>query len=187
MLKYGHSYKTVNPINIKQLNQGFLTERVDTMDEAQQEIKEIKGLKKKQLLWGNLFMLVTFLLFGYSLGNGKILFATWIVILLVFVMVVLSLYTLITGKVIGTKTTKRIRAFDRKRWGQKKWRLLNITHIVLYIGMGTGLIFLVFNTDFDLLNPNWFSFIFPFLGAWFGYNLGEISRIKKLNEQGAND
>ncbi|MFP3322684.1 hypothetical protein R0K05_06225 [Planococcus sp. SIMBA_160] len=157
------------------------------MDEAQQELIEIKGLRKKQLLWGNLFMLVIFLLLNYLLGNGKLLFVSWILIVLLLLSTVHSLYTLITGKIIGTKTTRRIRAFDRKRWGQKKWRLLNITHIVLYIGMGTGLIFLVFNTDFDLLNPNWFSFIFPFLGAWFGYNLGEISRIKKLKEQGAND
>ncbi|MGM0896437.1 MAG: hypothetical protein ACQEV0_00980 [Bacillota bacterium] len=156
------------------------------MDEAQQELKEITKLKKKQLLWGNLFMLMTFLLLSYLLENGKILFATWIVILFIFVMVVLSLYTLITGTIIGTKTTRRIRAFDRKRWGKTKWKLLNITEVVLYIGMGTGLIYLVFNMDFDLLNPNLSSFIFPFIGAWVGYNLGEIIRIAGLKEQAAN-
>lgn len=156
------------------------------MDEAQQELKEITKLKKKQLLWGNLFMLMTFLLLSYLLENGKILFATWIVILFIFVMVVLSLYTLITGTIIGTKTTRRIRAFDRKRWGKTKWKLLNITEVVLYIGMGTGLIYLVFNMDFDLLNPNLSSFTFPFIGAWVGYNLGEIIRIAGLKEQAAN-
>lgn len=156
------------------------------MDEAQQELIEITKLKKKQLLWGNLFMLMTFLLLSYLLENGKILFATWIVILFIFVMVVLSLYTLITGTIIGTKTARRIRAFDRKRWGKTKWKLLNITEVVLYIGMGTGLIFLVFNMNFDLLNPNLSSFTFPFIGAWVGYNLGEIIRIAGLKEQAAN-
>lgn len=160
-------------------------ERADTMDEAQQELIEITKLKKKQLLWGNLFMLVTFLLLSYLLENGKILLATWIVILFILVMVVLSLYTLITGTIIGTKTTRRIRAFDRKRWGKTKWKLLNITEVVLYIGMGTGLIYLVFNMDFDLLNPNLSSFTFPFIGAWVGYNLGEIIRIAGLKEQAA--
>lgn len=155
------------------------------MDEAQQELIEITKLKKKQLLWGNLFMLVTFLLLSYLLENGKILLATWIVILFILVMVVLSLYTLITGTIIGTKTTRRIRAFDRKRWGKTKWKLLNITEVVLYIGMGTGLIYLVFNMDFDLLNPNLSSFTFPFIGAWVGYNLGEIIRIAGLKEQAA--
>lgn len=155
------------------------------MDEAQQELIEITKLKKKQLLWGNLFMLVTFLLLSYLLENGKILLATWIVILFILVMVVLSLCTLITGTIIGTKTTRRIRAFDRKRWGETKWKLLNITEVVLYIGMGTGLIYLVFNMDFDLLNPNLSSFTFPFIGAWVGYNLGEIIRIAGLKEQAA--
>ena len=155
------------------------------MDEARQELKEITKLKKMQLLWGNLFMLVTFLLLSHLLETGKILFATWIVILFILVMVVLSLYTLITGTIIGTKTTRRIRAFDRKRWGETKWKLLNITEVVLYLGMGTGLIYLVFNTDFDLLIPNLSSFTFPFIGAWVGYNLGEIIRIAGLKEQAA--
>ncbi|ANU18365.1 hypothetical protein BBI11_15560 [Planococcus maritimus] len=160
------------------------------MDEAQQKLKEITKLKKKQLLWSNLFMLVIFLLLSYLLESGKILFATWIVILFIFVMVVLSLYTLITGTIIGTKTTRRIRAFDRKRWGKTKWKLLNITEVVLYSGMGVGLIYLVFNTDFDFdfhfHDRSLSTFTFPFIGSWVGYNLGEIIRIFGLKEQAAN-
>ncbi len=188
MLKYGHSYKTVNPINIKQLNQGFLTERADTMEEEeiQQEIKEIKKLKKKQLLWGNLFMLVLFLFLIYFLEGGKILFLTWVLLISLPIMIVLSLRTLITGTIIGTKNMRRIWAFDRKRWGEKKWKLLKIIEIVLLTGLGVGLAALVFNTNFDSLNQTFVGSAFPFLGAWFGYNLGEISRIKKLKEQAAN-
>lgn len=186
MLKYGHSYKTVDPITIKQLNQGFLTERADTMDEAQQEIKEIKGLKKKQLLWGNLFMLVLFLFLNYFLENGKILFLTWVLLISLLIIIALSLYTLITGTIVGTKTTRRIRAFDRKRWGEKKWKLLKITEIVLLTGLGVVLAVLVFNTNSDSPNQTFVGSAFPFIGAWVGYNLGEISRIKKLKEQAAN-
>ncbi|WP_208597159.1 hypothetical protein [Planococcus maritimus] len=135
-------------------------------------------------------MLVIFLLLSYLLESGKILFATWIVILFIFVMVVLSLYTLITGTIIGTKTTRRIRAFDRKRWGKTKWKLLNITEVVLYSGMGVGLIYLVFNTDFDFdfhfHDRSLSTFTFPFIGSWVGYNLGEIIRIFGLKEQAAN-
>ena len=155
-------------------------------EEAQQEIKEIKKLKKKQLLWSNFFMLVIFLFLNYFLENGKILFLTWVLLISLLIIIVLSLYTLITGTIIGTKTTRRIRAFDRKRWGEKKWKLLKITEIVLLTGLGVGLAALVFNTNFDSPNQTFVGSAFPFLGAWFGYNLGEISRIKKLKEQAAN-
>lgn len=156
------------------------------MEEEQWDIKEIKKLKKKQLLWGNLLMLVTFLLLSYLFDNGKISFVTWALIIFLLIMTALSLYTLITGTIIGTKTTRRIRAFDRKRWGEKKWKLRKISEIILFTALGVGLAVLVFNTDFDSLNQNSPGSTLPFLGAWLGYNLGEITRIKKLKEQPAN-
>ncbi|MEZ0481628.1 hypothetical protein [Planococcus sp. SSTMD024] len=156
------------------------------MEATQQELIEIIKLKKKQLLWGNLFMLVIFLLFGYLLGNGKILFVTWILIVFLLIMTVLSLYTLITGTIIGTKTMRRIQTFDRKRWGKKKWKRTKIIEIVLFTGLGIGMSVFVFNTEFDSSNRNLSSFSFPFLGAWIGYNLGEIIRIAGLKEQSAN-
>lgn len=154
--------------------------------EAQQEIKEIKKLKKMQLLWGNLFMLVIFLLLSYLLENGKILFTTWALIIFLLIMTVLSLYTLITGTVIGLKTTRRIQAFERKRWGEKKWKRNKIIEVVLYTGLSIVLIVLLFNTDFDFSNRSLSGFALPFLGAWLGYNIGEITRIASLKEQPAN-
>ncbi|WP_211655331.1 hypothetical protein [Planococcus alpniumensis] len=156
-------------------------------EEIQQEIKEIKKLKKKQLLWGNLFMLVIFLLLSYLLGNGKILFVTWAILISLLILAMLSLYSLITGAIVGTKNTRRIQAFDRKRWGEKKWKFLKITEIVLYAGLGIVITILIFDADLDSSNWNLTSFTFPFFGAWLGYNLGEISRIKKLKEQAANE
>ena len=162
------------------------------MDETQQEIREIreireiKKLKKKQLLWGNLLILVTFLLLSYLLGIGKILFVTWAILMLLLIMTVLSLYTLITGAIVGTKNTRRIRTFDRKRWGEKKWKRNKIFEIILFTGLGIALIILVFNTDLDSSNRNLSNFSFPFFGAWIGYNLGEITRIASLKEQPAN-
>ncbi|AUD14966.1 hypothetical protein CXF77_17235 [Planococcus sp. MB-3u-09] len=161
-------------------------ERADTVAEAQQEIKEIKKLKKMQLLWGNLFMLVTFLLLSYLLGNGKILFVTWALIIFLLILTILSLYTLVTGTIIGTKNTRRIRAFDRKCWGEKKWKRNKIIEIVLYTGLGIGITALAFNTDLDSSHRNLSDFAFPFAGAWIGYNLGEIMRIAALKEQPAN-
>lgn len=156
------------------------------MDEAQQELIEIIKLKKKQLLWGNLFMLVIFLLLSYLLENGKISFLTWAILISLLIMTILSLYTLITGAILGTKTTRRIQAFDRKRWGETKWKLLKITEIVLYAGLGIVITVLTFDVDLDSSDWNLTGFTFPFIGAWVGYNLGEIIRIAGLKEQAAN-
>lgn len=156
------------------------------MDEAKQERKEIKKLKKKQLLWGNLFMLMIFLLLSYLLGAGKILFVTWAILIFLIIMTAISLYTLITGAIIGTKATRRIQSFDRKRWGEKKWKRNKIIEMVLYTGLGIGITALALNADLDSSNRNLSGFTFPFFGAWLGYNLGEITRIKNLEEQPAN-
>lgn len=156
------------------------------MDEAKQEIKEMKKLKKKQLLWGNLFMLMIFLLLSYLLGAGKILFVTGAILIFLIIMTAIGLYTLITGAIIGTKATRRIQSFDRKRWGEKKWKRSKIIEMVLYTGLGIGITALALNADLDSSNRNLSGFTFPFLGAWLGYNLGEITRIKNLEEQPAN-
>ena len=156
------------------------------MEEEQQEIKEIKRLKKKQLIRGNLLMLLIFVLFVYFFESGNLFFITWIILAGLVVVFMLSLYTLITGKLIGTKTSRRVQAFDRKHWGDKRWKRKKIMEAVLYVILGVLLAYLLFTVDFSFPNQPLTGSLFPFLGAWIGYNVGEITRITKLKEQPAN-
>ena len=156
------------------------------MEEEHWDIKEIKKLKKKQLLLGNLFMLVIFLLFVYFFESRNLFVITWVILAGLLVVLLLTLYTLLTGKLIGTKTSRRVQAFDRKYWGKKRWKRKKIVEATLYAILGGGLAYLLFTVDFNFSNQPITSSLFPFIGAWIGYNLGEITRMKNLNWQSTN-
>lgn len=156
------------------------------MEETQWDIKEMKRLKKKQLVRGNLFMLLIFVLLAYFLESGKLLFVAWILIACLLITVVLSLYTLVTGNLIGTKTSRRVQAFDRNRWGEKRWKRKKIIEVVLFTVLGFGLAVVLFVTDFSSPNQTFAGSHFPFIGAWIGYNLGEITRMKNMKEKPTN-
>ena len=156
------------------------------MEEEQWDIKEIKKLKKKQLLWGNLFMLVIFVLLVYFLESDTLFFATWIVLAGLLVSSAFSLYTLITGNLIGTKTSRRVQAFDRSRWGEKRWKRKKIIELFLFIILGIVLVFFLTTTDFNFPNQTISAPPFAFIGAWVGYNIGEITRLTNLKEPSTN-
>ena len=156
------------------------------MEEDQWDIKEIKKLKKKQLLLGNLFMLLVFVLLVYFLESDTLFFVTWIVLACLLVSSAFSLYTLITGNLIGTKTSRRVQAFDRCHWGEKRWKRKKIIEVVLFIVLGIVLVFFLTTTDFSFPNQTVSAPPFAFIGAWVGYNIGEITRLTNLKEPSTN-
>lgn len=153
------------------------------MEEAQWDIKEIKQLKKKQLVRSNLFMLLVFILLGYLFQSGHFLFIVWLLLAFLFIVLVHSIYALKTGKFIGTKTSKYLNEFDRHRSGEKGWKRTKIHEIVFLIVLGVGMAVVLYLIDFSSPPPNVSHAHFPFIGAWIGYNLGEIAKMKNLKKQ----
>lgn len=152
------------------------------MDETQWDIQEVKRLKKKQLVQYNLVMLLIFVLLGYFIENGKPSLLIGGFFVLIWTAVAVTLYALKTGRPIGTKTSRILQEFDRDRLGEKRWKRRRITEVVVIsvaVILITVLAF-VFLKDVNSLRLNFYSGTLPFVGAWVGYNLGEITRIKKL-------
>ncbi len=90
-----------------------------------------------------------------------------------------SLYILITGKTTGTKTNKLVQAFDRQRSGDKRWKRLRITEVIVFGILAVVCTVLIFPID---INSEALEFrnIGVFLVAWFGANVGTIIRISTL-------
>ncbi|MGB2871229.1 hypothetical protein [Psychrobacillus psychrotolerans] len=89
------------------------------MDETQWDIQEVKHLKKKQLFQNNLVMLLLFVLFGYLAENGKPSLLIGGFCVLLWIIVVITLYVLKTGSPIGTKTSRIVQEFDRRSFGRE--------------------------------------------------------------------
>lgn len=156
------------------------------MEETQWDIKEIKQLKKKQLVRSNLFIVLVFILLVYLFQSGQFLFIVWVLLAFLFIVLVHSIYTLKTGKHIGTKTSRYLNEFDRHRSGEKRWKRTKIHEIVFLTVLGVGMGVLLYLIDFSSPPPNASQAHFPFIGAWIGYNLGELSRMKNLKEKPTN-
>ena len=150
------------------------------MDETQWDIQEVKHLKKKQLVQYNLVMFLLFVLFGYfsENGNSSLLFGVFCVLL--WIIVAITLYTLMTGKPIGTKTSRLVQEFDRNRLGEKRWKRRKMTEAVIISVISVFITILVFVKDFNSVRLDFPIAAFPFIGAWIGYNIGEIIRMNNL-------
>ncbi|WP_223701773.1 hypothetical protein [Sutcliffiella deserti] len=151
------------------------------MVETHWDIDEVKHLKKKQLIQSNLLMLLLFVLFAYFAENGNLFLFFGVHFVLLWIIVAITLYTLKTGKPIGTKTNRRVQEFDKNRMGEKRWKRKKITEIVV-ISVINSVLFtvLIIVVDFDNLTLDFPISAFPFIGAWVGLNLGEIIRMNKL-------
>lgn len=161
----------------------FQMERKDLMDETPWDIQEVKRLKKIQLVQGNLVMLLIFVLLVYFADSEQYLFIIGTFFVVIWVVVAIALYTLLTGRFIGTKTSKRVQEFDRQRSGEKPWKRKKIIEAVVVSAIGIGIAVLLFVTDFDSISLDFPFSSLPFIGAWVGYNLGEIIRTSNLQEQ----
>ncbi|MGD7043069.1 hypothetical protein [Jeotgalibacillus proteolyticus] len=151
------------------------------MDEANWDIKEVKSLKRKQLIQFNIGMLLFIMLIALLADNGYDTFIIGILFALIWILVAINAYTLATGRTIGTKTSRRVQEFDKNHLGEKRWKRNKIIETVIFRVLGEGsaagyLILLGFN-PIPLQFP---SFYFPLFGAWVGHNAGEIARISKL-------
>ncbi|WP_186577149.1 hypothetical protein [Aquibacillus kalidii] len=150
------------------------------MDETQWDIKEVKHLKKKQLVQYNLVMLLLFVLFGYFAENGKSTLLIGGFCVLIWIITGITLYTLMSGIPIGTKTSRMVQEFDRNRLGEKRWKRKEITEAVIISVISVFITVLVFMKGFNSVRLDFPINAFPFIGAWVGYNIGEIIRMKNL-------
>lgn len=150
------------------------------MNEIVWDIKEVKRLKTKSLVELNISMLLIFLfaVFYIHMRWSMSLFFG-IACLIIWFFAALSLYTLISGKTTGTKTNKRVQAFDRQRAGDKRWKRRRIAEVIIFSTLGIVCTILVFPIDLSDESLQYIN-VWPFVGAWFGANLGSIFRIINL-------
>lgn len=150
------------------------------MAETHWDMQEIKHLKKKELLQFNLIMLLLFVLIGYLSEQAKPSLLYGVFCVLLWLIVASALYNLITGRHIGTDTSRRVQEFDRYRLGERIWKRNKMIEVVI-----VGIISLIFTV---LLSVNYFSDLrldfpintLPFVGVWIAHNIGEVIRMKKL-------
>ncbi|WP_153461695.1 MULTISPECIES: hypothetical protein [Sediminibacillus] len=150
------------------------------MDEVNLDIQEVKRLKKKLLVQYNLVMLLLFVLFRYLAENGEPSLLIGGSLVLIWIIVAVTLYTLKTGRYFGTKASIMVQKFDRRRLGEKRWKRRRMTEAVI---ISVICIFISVFVWVKGINPASVDFpgsTFPFIGAWVGYNIGEIVRIYDL-------
>jgi hypothetical protein len=150
------------------------------MDEIQWDIREVKHLKKKQLVQYNLVTLLLFVLFGYFVENGKPTLLIGGFCVLMWIITAITLYTLMTGIPIGTKTSRKVQEFDRNRLGEMRWKRRKITEAVIISVISVFITVLLFMKGFNSVRLDFPINAFPFIGAWVGYNIGEIIRMNNL-------
>ncbi|TVP83493.1 MAG: hypothetical protein EA344_09230 [Alkalicoccus sp.] len=150
------------------------------MNETEWDLQEVKQLKKKRLVQNNFMMLIFFLLFVYYIEAGFSA-AALLPVCTAFLWFITGrmLYTVITGKPLGTKTNRFIQTFDKYKKGTRGWKL-RIGAEAAFTGACSILLtgVMVF-MDFDD-SPLRFSAVFPVVGSWIGYNIGEMFRINSL-------
>ncbi|MBP1947539.1 hypothetical protein [Virgibacillus litoralis] len=81
---------------------------------------------------------------------------------------------------LGTKTSRLVQEFDRNRLREKRWQRRKITEIVIIGVIGVLFTALMFVVDFDKVRLDFPINATPFIGAWVGFNLGEIIRMNNL-------
>ena len=149
------------------------------MAATQSDLKEYKSLKKKQYIQNNFLLLFIFILIGYFSQNGNYFFLMVVFCVLLWIIVVSLLYTLKTGKPIGTKASKLVQEIDKNRLGEKRWKQLKMKEIIFISVLNVIITVLLFVIDFNSEMLDFPMSAIPYIGAWIGYNIGEILRMKK--------
>lgn len=150
------------------------------MSASKWDFQEVKRLKWKQLVQHNVIMLLLFLLAVYyvkSVGTAFFLLIFFCSIIWLFFLH--SLYTLKTGKVVGTKTMKAVYAYDKDLHGAKRQKRKKIVEAVI-IGLVGIVCTVIMNFSYLLDATVAFSNLVPFIGAWVGMNIGEFFRISSM-------
>lgn len=155
------------------------------MGEGNWDLQEIKRLKKKLLIQNNLGMLLVFALLWFLVEvaavSATIIFGVLCAIL--WLVVVNMLFTLLTGKVIGTKARQRVQTFEIQRHGKKQWKIKASIGLFLLLVLTIGSTVLIVVTDIGSATLDFPNDSFAFIGAWLGMNLGQIRRIRKLGSE----
>jgi len=127
-------------------------------------------------------MLLLLLFSFYYLWAGNSAFFFWsLLCLALWFIVAHSLYTFFTGKMIGTKTMKLVQAFDKNYLGKKRWNKRKLIEVISISVVSLFCTLLVITQGFNFSALEIYNF-FPFIGAWVGFNIGEVIRIKRLKE-----
>ncbi|WP_147803308.1 hypothetical protein [Alkalicoccus halolimnae] len=151
------------------------------MEETKWDMQEVKRLKKKRLIHTNLIMLILFFLLVYYIqSGGSVLVLFGLCCVIMWMMIIQMLFTLKTGKTIGTKTSQLVQAFDRDHKGEKSWKRRRTAETIFLVTFNLFLTISLFIFNFEALDLRFSSTAFPFIGSWIGYNIGESYRINRL-------
>src|SRR5690606_12053776 len=100
--------------------------------------------------------------------------------LLLWIISAITFYSLKTSKPIGTKTSRYMQVFDRNRLGDKRWKRRKIIEFIIIIIICVLITILIIVLDISAVSFDLPMNAIPFIGAWVGYNIGEVIRMKSL-------
>lgn len=100
----------------------YQIKRGNKVEEIHCDLEEVRHLIRKQLVQNNFIMLLLFVLFCYLAVKGNPSFFIGMLCVLLWIYVAITLYTLMTGKPIGTKTSKVLQEFHKNHFGGKRWK-----------------------------------------------------------------
>lgn len=150
------------------------------MEKDKWDLKEVKRLKWRQLIQYNVVMLLLFLVAIYAVKSTSSAYFIFIFFtVIVWIVSIHALYTLKTGKILGTKTMKIVHQYDKDFQGKKRWKRKKILEAVFAMIVAIGCTVLVSRLDLRDVTVNYYN-LAPFIGAWVGLNIGEVFRITNL-------
>lgn len=150
------------------------------MTEAGWDMQKVKHFKKKQLVQCNFVIVLLFMLSVYYAEKGGSVFAYFnFLCVLIWMISAYTLYVAATGKTIGTKTSKFIQNFDRDRLGERRWKKRRIIEAAVTGALAVICTVLAVVMDYNADSLE-IRHLFPIIGSWLGYNIGEIVRIGSL-------
>ncbi|MDP4552935.1 hypothetical protein Q9251_18810 [Alkalihalobacillus macyae] len=155
------------------------------MAEGNWDLQEMKRLKKKLLIQSNLGMLLVFALLWFFVEvtavSATIIFG--VVCAILWFAVANMLFTLLTGKVIGTRAMQRLQTFEIERHGKKQWKIKSSIGLLIMLLLTIGLTVVVLVSDLRSITLDFPSDSFAFIGGWIGMNVGQILRLRKFGRE----
>src|SRR5699024_1158016 len=114
------------------------------------DIQTITRLKKKIVGYNNLYNLLFVLLsMFYMMIGGHISVYFVLCCLLGWMIVLHSLFTLVTGNSLGTKTRKRVLAFDKDCLGKSRWKKKKMIEVISISILAIISTVIVMSVDFN--------------------------------------
>ncbi len=163
-------------------------EGIELMEDGKWDIQEIKQIKKNLLLKNNLIMLLLVVSFGFYIElGGSIPFLFGFCCAVLWIFVVNMIYTIWTKKVIGTRAMQKELNFKIYHHGEKNWKKKAMIGLIFLFVLSTGSTILFFQWDLGALNIDFPQDMISLFFVWLFYNIGEIRRIKKLDEYDGGD